>query len=970
MRLGVWHNGAPFPFGTWIDRLGGMWEEVERDTLRSARALARFDGLLLLSSQLGATLPDDVAAAVAGYVEAGGRLYVEGWTHERLAELVGFRARGTRAERSVRRLVVWQGSSPVADGFEPMDLLDPYGAPFLEGELAGRPGVLLVLAEVLGTYRVHFGRVGVGDPHPALISPRDGVYYATLLLSRYRDDRFVLRERWERLAFNLVKALGGSGRSFEEVHRRLLTDPPVWVPPGEPARVRVEAAVAPDRVQLRRILPEAAGNSWELIPLRAAGARAFESEPLVLREPGVYELRATWADGEQIHYRLDVSDRQVRYRQSVGRNLEWLRRNLFVTPDGTGGVYERVESNTRSIGKDLRPDCIAETAAACWTFGKASGDESWMRVGRNLAKHLYDGRYQDRDAGAGTFGFWNWMGELAPGQHPENIFTDDNTWASLVGMVFLRETGDETFGRALETVRAFQKTLNAAGCHDYLFLRGSVLNTVGPVPCRLSPGTSVVPHYNGMPVALYPHAWAATGDGSLLRDGWRALELMLASHPIRYGYDVSRTEIYARALLPLAMWSGVSVKAREAALDCMAYLERRTDETGALQEWDNEDKDLFVADSAVFHENGEPIADIMYVQSFALFGLWQLYRATGDGRARALFEKMADFLVRIQIADPEDPLVDGGWKRSFDYRHWEWYGSPQDPAWGPYVMESGWCNAVIDWAIAQYLAGDDAMPRFDERACPLPPWAVALQTVTTPATEGRVPVLFTEDLPAKGEGHGIALFWRPPEGPPPSGYRVYRSSTFPALPRADHLLGEAESPAFVDRSAQPGTWYFYVVTAVRDGGDEGPPSACVAHRSPRRGPVPAPRHVELVRDGQGVRLRWEPPEGTPPPALRPDAPPEAFGLHYSVENHVVRGVPERAPFTGVRYLVLAGWGPEVRPPRAEVVTSTYDTTCDLTSWWEQLRQRRTGLVPSHLSVVAVDDDGNAGEPAEPVAIEG
>jgi hypothetical protein len=59
-----------------------------------------------------------------------------------------------------------------------------------------------------------------------------------------------------------------------------------------------------------------------------------------------------------------------------------------------------------------------------------------------------------------------------------------------------------------------------------------------------------------------------------------------------------------------------------------------------------------------------------------------------------------------------DDRIDGGWMRAFHFGKWEWFGSNQDLAWGPYCMETGWTNAPITAALCLYLLG--------ESFCPLP----------------------------------------------------------------------------------------------------------------------------------------------------------------------------------------------------------------------------------------------------------
>ena len=57
-------------------------------------------------------------------------------------------------------------------------------------------------------------------------------------------------------------------------------------------------------------------------------------------------------------------------------------------------------------------------------------------------------------------------------------------------------------------------------------------------------------------------------------------------------------------------------------------------------------------------------------------------------------DRLAEFLVRIQVHSPELIFLDGAWYRAFDYKLWEYYGSASDKGWGPWSIESGW---TVTW---------------------------------------------------------------------------------------------------------------------------------------------------------------------------------------------------------------------------------------------------------------------------------
>lgn len=104
--------------------------------------------------------------------------------------------------------------------------------------------------------------------------------------------------------------------------------------------------------------------------------------------------------------------------------------------------------------------------------------------------------------------------------------------------------------------------------------------------------------------------------------------------------------------------------------------------------------------------------------SWQFLGAYWAWRATGDEACRKVCEAIGDYLVRIQCHDP-DPRLDGCWMRGFDFEHWETFGAPYDPAYGPYSAYTGWMNAIVARALASYLlALDPFIPPYDDPSRP------------------------------------------------------------------------------------------------------------------------------------------------------------------------------------------------------------------------------------------------------------
>ena len=105
-------------------------------------------------------------------------------------------------------------------------------------------------------------------------------------------------------------------------------------------------------------------------------------------------------------------------------------------------------------------------------------------------------------------------------------------------------------------------------------------------------------------------------------------------------------------------------------------------------------------EASLIAKNGDPAADMLYTCNFTFLGLHEAYAATGEAQYRQMEDKLADFLVRIQITSQAHPELDGGWFRAFDFQKWDYWGSNADAGWGAWSIEVGWTQAWIPTALA------------------------------------------------------------------------------------------------------------------------------------------------------------------------------------------------------------------------------------------------------------------------------
>ena len=105
-------------------------------------------------------------------------------------------------------------------------------------------------------------------------------------------------------------------------------------------------------------------------------------------------------------------------------------------------------------------------------------------------------------------------------------------------------------------------------------------------------------------------------------------------------------------------------------------------------------------EAPLIQTNGDCASDLLYTCNFTFLGLNEAFAATGDEQYKRMADKLADFLVRIQVRSEKHTELDGGWFRAFDYSQWEYWGSNADSGWGAWSIETGWTQAWIPTVLA------------------------------------------------------------------------------------------------------------------------------------------------------------------------------------------------------------------------------------------------------------------------------
>jgi hypothetical protein len=382
--------------------------------------------------------------------------------------------------------------------------------------------------------------------------------------------------------------------------------------------------------------------------------------------------------------------------------------------DGTFGVLEGIASRVNSDGSQptrwwLRSDSNGESSLAFALRWKMDGDTLSRKIAGNLLDWLYfnSGLFRNDPAKA-NYGLLFW----APG-NAQALYQDNDVKAILgcIGTSGILNTGrwDEVL------VKNILGNFRTTGINGF---RGQRLEN----PNLLMEGwehywykntIQLQPHYEAWAWSSYLWLYGRTGWKPLLDKTRKGIMMMMQAYPDNWRWTNGIQQERGRMLLPLSWLIRVDDRPeyrgwlKQIATD----IEKCQDESGAIREelgpLDHGDMAPPLSNAAygtgeapLIQKNGDSASDLLYTCNFTFVGLNEAFAATGDEQYKRMADKLADFLVRIQVTSDKHSELDGGWFRAFDYKQWEYWGSNADSGWGAWSIETGWTQAWIPSVLA------------------------------------------------------------------------------------------------------------------------------------------------------------------------------------------------------------------------------------------------------------------------------
>lgn len=387
---------------------------------------------------------------------------------------------------------------------------------------------------------------------------------------------------------------------------------------------------------------------------------------------------------------------------------------LMPLGDGLFGITEAYSSRIDWQGNQpvrwfVRADCCCESAMAFALKGKMEKDQGSMLIASNLLDFVLNKSPLQQGPRANpespSYGLLGW--DTRP-QGAGVYYGDDNARA-LLGMIAASGAiGIDCWDAAIvRCALANFRTSCPQGFRNARIEEPDLQKNGWRWYWEKSDGKwggwkRHSPHYQAYLWAVNLWLYDKTKFEPLLARTHGGISHMMGLFPDKWEYECGRKPSeYARMLLPLAWLVRVSdTPEHRAWLRKIAQkVIDSQDQCGAMGEsviaGEQSNEEYGTREASLVFSPEDKCADMLYTMNFAFLALHEAAEVTGDKQIKAAEDRMADFLVRIQVRSDRPSELDGAWFRGFDFKKWDYWGSNADLGWGVWATESGWTQGWI-----------------------------------------------------------------------------------------------------------------------------------------------------------------------------------------------------------------------------------------------------------------------------------
>ena len=382
-----------------------------------------------------------------------------------------------------------------------------------------------------------------------------------------------------------------------------------------------------------------------------------------------------------------------------------------------GPSAEVLADGTHLVRDNPRPDETGKTARTMWLYGHMRKNARFRELADQLMRFPLDMQIRDR----GPFhGMVRWAVLSYHALYADDVaqgflmpllwkayLTDDRSGLPFVRDALdflLRVTGsDGLTACAVRICPSSVDRVNLMGVkEDPVSGKWSWCSAGEQVPMEEIPRKPLdcaSAHYNGYYLACLMFYGKLTGETLYVDAGRKGMRSLMSHYP-NTAREHSETQELCRLLIPLAMlyWVSEDPEEKQWLYRVTEDLDRLRHHNGGFMEWDTGYQACCAGvqdgEASVLACNGDPVADLLYSSNWLTESFALAFHVTGDPLFRENWQYAVDFFRKFQLCS-SNPLLHGAWARSVDLENEEVYGVPNDVAWAPWTMETGWTVAQI-----------------------------------------------------------------------------------------------------------------------------------------------------------------------------------------------------------------------------------------------------------------------------------
>ncbi|NDV58261.1 hypothetical protein D0T85_09130 [Bacteroides sp. 519] len=382
--------------------------------------------------------------------------------------------------------------------------------------------------------------------------------------------------------------------------------------------------------------------------------------------------------------------------------------------DGSMGVLEGHCSFIYHDGSQryrywIRNDVQGESAMAFALAARHDGNTEHAQVAKNLLDYAFETFFIEDKSQSPLHGLMGWAITA-----PQVFYGDDNARFILGVLAAAPSLGENRWNRMLiENIVANFRTTGLEGFRGDR-LEGPDMVANGLKHYQTHSLVSPHPHFESWLWACYLWLYNQTGYEPLLNLAKTGIRHTMKAYPSQWKWTNGIQQERARMILPLA-WL-VRVEPTDEHLGWLNFMvdellinqvksgairEELGDAAGGMFGRTKSNSQYGKHEAPLIHENGDPVADLLYTNNFAFIGLHEAAEATGNPKHKEAVARLSDFMTRAQVRSERFKDIDGAWFRAFNYQEWDYWASNADAGWGVWSTLTGW---IQSWIVStQYL---------------------------------------------------------------------------------------------------------------------------------------------------------------------------------------------------------------------------------------------------------------------------